>query len=109
MKDRRKTRFRSDLKVGDLVAKHKGWFIPFEPKPWGNIWGVWNGEEIRPYVNTSFSDQLVYFSGSGEVSNWEKDNKYIELAPKGKLITKFSITRLISRCINYLEHQIKTR
>lgn len=84
MKDRRKTRFRSDLKEGDFVARKKGWFIPAKIEPWGAIWGVY--DEKGGIV----TDNIVYYSnGVDRMTKWETDEKYIDFAPKGNFITKF--------------------
>lgn len=84
MKDRRTTRFRSDLKPGDLVTRIKGWFVPAKLQPNNTVWGMY--DEDKGLV----SDNMVYFSdGSDKINSWDMGASYIDLAPKGNFITRY--------------------
>jgi len=92
MKDRRTTRIRSDLKQGDFVTRRKGWFIPLKNKPNASIWGVYDGQErlINHFIGRERDDNYVYYSNKPDKKvDWEANNDYIDLAPKGNFVTRF--------------------
>ena len=44
--DRRKTRIRKDVRVGDCVIRRKGWHIPSRYATDGDIMGIYDGEKL---------------------------------------------------------------